>query len=141
MGQIGRTSEPAAITARAESFSRIFAQLWGARDVAGLAALMAEDAEMLSLTGGWAEGRAEIEALLASEFAGAFGRSRLVSGKTRLRTLGPGTVVLQQRFVLSGLLDGEGRDIGRTGAMLIAVLVAGPDGWQAVTLQFSAVDP
>lgn len=124
----------------AEEFPRVFAKYWGARDAAALAGLMAEDADMLSLTGGWAEGRKAIEALLTEELLGGFSHSRLVTGKTRLRVLGPGAAVLQQRFVLSGLVDLAGRDIGRTGAILIAVLVARAGGWHAITLQFSAVE-
>lgn len=128
------------IPTSAEEFPRVFARLWGARDATGLANLMAEDADMLSLTSGWAEGRRAIEALLRDELAGGFSQSRLVTGKTRLRPLGPGAAVLQQRFVLSGLRDETGRDIGRSGAMLIAVLVARVGGWQAISLQFSAVE-
>ena len=124
----------------AEEFPRAFALAWGARDAAALAGLMAEDADFLSLTGGWAEGRRAIEALLSGEFSGAFSQSRLVTGKTKLRALGPGAAVLHQRFVLSGLVDEAGRDMGRTGAMLIAVLVARAGGWQATSLQFSAVE-
>ncbi|MGB3278056.1 MAG: SgcJ/EcaC family oxidoreductase [Pseudorhodobacter sp.] len=128
------------IPTSSEEFPRVFARLWGARDAAGLANLMAEDADMLSLTGGWAEGRRAIEALLRDELAGGFSQSRLVTGKTRLRPLGPGAAVLHQRFVLSGLRDETGRDIGRSAAMLIAVLVARVGGWQAISLQFSAVE-
>jgi len=124
----------------AEDFPRTFARLWGARDAAGLAALMAEDAGVLSLTGGWAEGRRAIQDLLRDELAGSFSRSRLVTGKTRLRPLGPGAAVLHQRFVLSGLIDAEGNDMGRLAAMLTAVLTARNDGWQAVSLQFSALN-
>lgn len=124
----------------AEEFPRAFALAWGARDAATLARLMAEDADFLGLTGGWAEGRRAVEALLAAEFAGAFSQSRLVTGKTKLRALGPGAAVLHQRFVLSGLVDEAGRDMGRTGAMLIAVLAARAGGWQATSLQFSAVE-
>jgi uncharacterized protein (TIGR02246 family) len=126
--------------ATAEDFPRAFALAWGARDPAALAALMADDADMLGLTGALAEGRAEITALLRDELAGAFSQSRLVTGKMRLRALGPGAAVLQQRFVLSGLVDAQGRDLGRTGAVLIAVLVARAGGWQAISLQFSAVE-
>jgi uncharacterized protein (TIGR02246 family) len=127
-------------TATAEDFPRVFASAWGARDAASLAALLAEDGDMLSLTGGWAEGRRAVEALFRDELAGAFRQSRLVTGKTRLRPIGPGAAVLQQRFVLSGLVDAQGRDMGRTGAILIGTLVARAGGWQAMTLQFSVVE-
>jgi uncharacterized protein (TIGR02246 family) len=128
------------IPSKAEDFPRAFAQLWGARDAAGIGELLAEDADMLSLTAGLAEGRGAIIKLLEGEMAGAFSQSRLVTGKTRLRPLGPGAAVLHQRFVLSGLVDEAGRDAGRIGAVLIAVLVARPNGWQAISLQFSAVE-
>ncbi len=124
----------------AEEFPRAFARLWGARDAEGLTALVAEDAGMLSLTGGWAEGRRAIHDLLRDELAGSFSRSRLVTGKTWLRPLGPGAAVLHQRFVLSGLIDAEGHDLGRLAAILTAVLTARNDGWQAVSLQFSALN-
>jgi uncharacterized protein (TIGR02246 family) len=126
--------------ATAEDFPLAFTVAWGARDAAALAALLAEDGDMLSLTGGWAEGRRDVQALFRDELAGAFSQSRLVTGKTRLRPLGPGAAVLQQRFVLSGMVDAQGRGMGRTGAILIAVLVARIGGWQAITLQFSAVE-
>ncbi|MDN5788070.1 SgcJ/EcaC family oxidoreductase [Pseudorhodobacter sp.] len=124
----------------AEDFPRAFSHLWSARDASGLAALMVEDADFLSLTGGCAEGRKAITSLLRDELAGAFNQSRLVTGKIRLRALGPGAAVLHQRFVLSGLVDASGRDAGRVGAILIAVLVAKPGGWQAISLQFSPVE-
>jgi uncharacterized protein (TIGR02246 family) len=122
-----------------DDFSRRFVLAWGGRDAAALAALCAEDAEMLTLTGLWCEGRPRIQEILQAEFDGAFAQSRLVTGKGRLRLLGPGASVLTQRFVLTGILDAEGRDAGRVGAVLSAVLLARADGWQAVTLQFVAL--
>jgi len=121
-------------------FPRAFAAAWGKRDAGALAALIVEDGDMLSLTGGHAEGRAEIEALFQAELAGAFSQSRLVTGRTKLRALGAGAAVLVQRFVLSGLVDGAGADLGRIGALIVATLVEGPEGWQAVTLQISALE-
>lgn len=128
------------MTMTPDDFPRIFAQLWSARDAKGLVAMLAEDADMLTLTGLWCEGRKDILATIEAELAGAFARSRLVTGKGKLRPLGPGAAVLHQRFVLSGLVDAEGRDMGRIGALLTATLVARADGWQAVALQFSATE-
>lgn len=123
-----------------EDFARAFAALWGARDADGLAALVVEDGDMLTLSGAACEGRAEIAGVLAAEFAGTFARSRLVTGKGRLRPLGPGAGVLHQRFVLSGLVDEQGRDMGRIGALLTAVLIATQEGWKAVSLTFTATE-
>ncbi|SEN28157.1 conserved hypothetical protein [Gemmobacter aquatilis] len=123
-----------------EEFPRAFAAGWIARDADALAALLSEDADMLSLTGAWVEGRKAILATLKAELSGLFSRARLVTGRSKLRPMGPGAAVLHQRFVLSGLVDEEGRDMGRIGALLIATLVARPEGWQAVALQFSATE-
>lgn len=123
-----------------EDFARVFAALWGARDAEALAALGVEDVDLLTLGGAACEGRREAAAALAGEFAGVFSRSRLVTGKGRLRPLGPGAGVLTQRFVLSGLVDATGRDMGRIGAVLTAVLIATTEGWRAVSLTFTATD-
>lgn len=124
---------------RPDDFTRAFVVLWGQRDAAGLASLCAEDAEMLSITGLWCEGRPRIAEVLEAELSGAFAQSRLVTGKGRMRPMGPGAALLSQRFVLSGLVDAEGRDAGRVAAMLSAVLLARSDGWQAAMLHFSAL--
>ncbi|PZQ96873.1 MAG: DUF4440 domain-containing protein [Cereibacter sphaeroides] len=122
-----------------DDFSRAFVVGWGRRDAAALAALCAEDAEMLTITGLWCEGRARIAEVLETELTGTFAQSRLVTGKGRLRPLGPGGAMVSQRFVLSGLIDAEGRDAGRVAAMLSAVLLARADGWQAATVHFVAL--
>jgi uncharacterized protein (TIGR02246 family) len=122
-----------------DDFSKAFVAHWSARDARGIAFLCAEDAEALTLTGLWCEGRTRIAEVLGAELAGAFSQSRLVTGKGRLRPLGPGAAVLSQRFVLSGIVDAEGRDAGRVAAMLSAVILARADGWQAATLHFVAL--
>ena len=122
-----------------DGFSRSFVLAWGGRDAAALAALCSEDAEMLTITGLWCEGRPRIQEILQAELDGAFVRSRLVTGKGRLRPLGPGAAVLTQHFVLSGIVDADGRDAGRVGAVLSAVLLARAEGWQAATLHFVAL--
>ena len=124
---------------RPDEFTRAFVVLWGQRDAAGLASLCAEDAEMLSITGLWCEGRPASPRCSRPNSPGAFAQSRLVTGKGRLRPMGPGAALLSQRFVLSGLVDAEGRDAGRVAAMLSAVLLARADGWQAAMLHFSAL--
>lgn len=117
---------------------RAFAAAWAARDAGALAALFAEDADFLSLTGAAAEGRAAIAEIFAAEFAGAFARARLVTGRLKLRPLGPHAAVVQQRFVLSGLVHADGADAGRIGALLAATLSPTAQGWQVVAAQFVA---
>ncbi|MFN4173437.1 MAG: SgcJ/EcaC family oxidoreductase, partial [Pseudorhodobacter sp.] len=104
------------------AFPRAFAAAWGARDADALANLITEDGDLLSLTGAHAEGRRAITALFRAELDGAFSQSRLVTGKTRLRPLGGGAAVLVQRFVLSGLVNDAGQDMGRIGALMLATL-------------------
>jgi hypothetical protein len=41
---------------------------------------------------------------------------------------------------LSGLIDAQGSDMGRVGAMVISVLSRQANGWKAESLQFSAVE-
>ena len=77
-----------------DDFSRSFAQAWGNRDAATLVSMLAEDADMLTLTGAWVEGHKEIKATIEGEMNGAFARSRLVTGRGKLRPLGAGAAVL-----------------------------------------------
>jgi hypothetical protein len=123
-----------------EDFPRLFASLWTARDAAALTLLLSEDADLLSLTGRWCEGHKVIQSTLAAEFAGTFRAARLVTGKAKLRPIGPGAAVLHQRFVLSGLCDDLGRDLGRVAALMTAVLIARTGGWLAVSMQFTATE-
>lgn len=122
----------------AEGFARSFAQAWLAQDATALAAHFAEDGDFLSLTGAWAEGRPAVERVLKAELKGAFARARLVTGRAKLRALGPGLAVVHQRFVLSGVRNEDGSDAGRIGTVLIAVLAEQPTGWVAVSAQFAA---
>jgi uncharacterized protein (TIGR02246 family) len=126
--------------ARPDDFIRAFVAAWSARDADGLAALCAPDAEALTLTGLWCNGRHEIAAALRQELAGAFAQSRLVSGRLQLRPLGPGAAILSQRFVVTGLVDAAGQDVGRLGTVLTAVLIARAEGWFAAQMTFSVVE-
>ncbi|MDI3336283.1 SgcJ/EcaC family oxidoreductase [Defluviimonas aestuarii] len=121
-----------------DAFPRAFANAWAGHDVKAIAALFAEDADFLTLTGHWAEGRKAIAETLAGELAGAFARAKLVTGRTKQRTLAPGAAQVMQRFVLSGILHPDGSDAGRVGAILSAVLVEGPQGWTVAAAQFTA---
>ena len=124
-------SDPAA-------FPRAFADAWATRDARAMAGLFAADADFLTLTGHWAEGRKAIETAVAGEMAGAFARAKLVTGRVKARALAPGVAQVMQRYVLSGILHADGTDAGRVGAVLSAVLVEGPEGWRVAAAQFTA---
>jgi len=126
-------SEPA-------DFSRAFAAAFGTQDSEAFAALFTDDGSFHSLTGHFAETRAEIAKGQRAEFAGLSRMARLVSGKTSLRPLGPGAAILHQRYVVTGLRDANGADLPRVGALLTAVLVAKGAGWQALTATFAVLD-
>lgn len=124
----------------AADFPRAFAAAFGAQDANGLAALFAEDGSFHGLTGQFSEGRKAIETEMQAEFAGLSRMARLVTGKFRLRALGPGAAILHQRFVVTGLRDAQGQDLARVGALLTAVLVAKEEGWHALTATFAVVE-
>ncbi len=122
-----------------QDFPRAFAAAFGAQDADRLASLLAEDTQVLTLTGAWAEGRVAARAVLAAEFAGIFARARLVTGKSQLRTLADPVCLLHQRFVVSGAQGADGADLPRFAAMLSVVLVAATGGWLAASLSFSSL--
>ena len=121
-----------------DDFGKLFAGAFGRQDAVGLAAMLSEDVDVLTLTGAVVEGAVAAEAAFGSEFAGIFAAARLVTGKLKLRALGPGGAILTQRFVVSGARDDAGQDMARFGAVLTAVIVARVDGWRAVSLTFAA---
>jgi len=123
-----------------QDFARAFAQAFGSQDSQALAAMMEAEAEVITPTGQLAEGREAIAAAWAAEFAGTFRAARLVTGRLRIRKLGPGASILSQRFVLSGAEDEAGNSLPRFAMHLSAVLLARPEGWRAVTLALQAYD-
>ena len=100
-----------------EEFAKLFAGAFGRQDTAALTGFLAEDADVLTLTGAVLETAAEAEAAFAGEFAGIFAAARLVTGKHRLRMLGPGACVVTggQPDLLSRRPIGRGRHRGRLG--------------------------
>jgi len=122
-----------------DDFARAFAVAFGAQDADRLAGFLAEDAGVLTLTGGWAEGRPAAKLAFQAEFSGIFAHARLVTGKGKRRELAPGVVFVQQRFVVSGAKGANGADLPRFAAMLTAVLVSGVEDWQAATLSVSGL--
>ncbi len=73
-----------------DDFPRRFAAAFGTGDSAAIAAFLAEDAQVLTLTGASAEDASAAESALAAEFTGIFASARLVTGRQSVRLLGPG---------------------------------------------------
>lgn len=122
-----------------DTFPKLFAAAFAVQDSRTLGSYLADDADVLTLTGGLAETAKEATTVFDMEFAGTFATARLVTGKTRLRLLGPGGAILHQRFVVIGARDATGAEMPRFGAVLTAVLLARAEGWRAVSLGFSAL--
>lgn len=117
-----------------DQFSRIFAAAFGAQDADAIARLLTPDATVLTLTGQWAEGAGPAQALMAEDFAGTLARARLVTGRFSLTPLRDDIVLLHQRYVVTGAVDGAGADMARIGAILTATLVAAKGEWRAASL-------
>jgi hypothetical protein len=122
-----------------EDFPKLFAAAFAAQDSVTLVGMLSDDADVVTLTGALAESAKEAGQIFENEFLGIFERARLVSGRNRLRLLGPGGVVQHQRFVVIGARDETGQELPRFGAILTAVLLARAEGWRAVSLSFSAL--
>lgn len=122
-----------------EDFSRAFAYAFGDRDAAALAELMAEDGSAQTLTGIWAESRAEARHAFEAEATGIFSRARLVTGKGTVLPLAADVVLLRQRFVVTGAIEESGEEMPRFGAMLVTVLRSDGLNWRAVNLSFTLI--
>lgn len=122
-----------------EDFSKSFATAFAAQDSAALVALLTADAQVVTLTGAVAEDAAQAGEVFRQEFAGIFAAAKLVTGRNRLRELGPGLAMVHQRYVVTGARDAAGRDLPRFGAAMTAVLLATAQGWRVVSLTLSSL--
>ena len=121
-----------------ETFAKAFATAFAARDAGALAAQMAKDAALVSLTGQWVEGQTSIRDTWAAEFAGTLRLARLVTGRQRILPAGQAVVVLQ-RFVLSGALTPDGHELPRCAVLLQGTLAPAEDGWHAVSISLTVL--
>ncbi len=58
-----------------------------------------------------------------------------MTGRTKLRPLGPGLALVHQRFLLTGQRLPDGTEGGRRTTILLFVLRQTGEGWQAVAAQ------
>lgn len=98
-----------------EEFPKLFAAAFASQDGSALLQMLADDAEVVTLTGALAEDQTEAKQIFEQEFAGTFAKVRLVWAQSA-----------------------EGQELPRFGAVLTAVLLARAEGWRAVSLTFSA---
>ena len=122
-----------------EDFPKLFVLAFAMQDSAALVAMLTADAQVVTLTGAVAEDAGQAGRIFDQEFAGIFAAARLITGRNRLRTLGPGGAVVHQRYVVMGARDEFGREVPRFGVVATAVLLATVEGWHAVSLTLSAL--
>lgn len=122
-----------------EGFAKIFATNFATQDSAALVAMLAIDAQVVTLTGAVAEDAMQAGAVFEQEFAGIFAAAKLVTGRNRIRGLGPGVAMVHQRYVVIGARDETGRDLPRFGAAMTAVLLTTAQGWRVVSLTLAPV--
>lgn len=134
MAETSRTAQRA-LPATPEDFPRAFAAAWMARDAEALAALFAPDADFVNVAGLWWEDRGAIRAAHHRALTGYFAASRLVTGRTKVRALGPGLAAVHQRFLLTGQRLPDGTEGGRRTTVILFVIRDTGAGWQGVVAQ------
>ena len=122
-----------------EGFAKTFANIFATQDSAALVAMLAMDAQVVTLTGAVAEDATQAGEVFGQEFAGIFAAAKLVTGRNRIRGLGPGVAMVHQRYVVIGARDETGRDLPRFGAAMTAVLLTTAQGWRVVSLTLASV--
>lgn len=123
----------------ADSYTRAFATAFSTQDADSIVRLLSEDAEVVTATGQHCEGREAARLAFMAEFEGTFRSARLVSGRAKLRPVGPGASLLSQRYVLAGATSPDGTELPRCALLLCAVIIMRPEGWQALTCHITAL--
>ena len=85
-----------------------FADTWNRHDMDAFAALFAADAELVTVTGRWLRGRAEIHAAHTAMHASVMKESRIELRDLSIRVLGPDLAIARARWRLEGLVGPGG---------------------------------
>ena len=126
---------------RPEEFPAAFARAWATREGAAIAALFAEDAEFVNVTGLWWSGREAIARPHDYALKSFFAETSLRPGRVSTRLLGPDHAVVRCRFRMTGQRAPDGREAGPRQTILVFVLERSAEGWRAVTAQNTEVVP
>ncbi|MBB5516071.1 uncharacterized protein (TIGR02246 family) [Rubricella aquisinus] len=118
----------------------LFVAAWMARDAAALAALFAEDADFVNVTGLWWHDRQAIEKAHHYGLTTFFRDSTLRVGRVNIRDLGD-VAVVQSRMHLSGQIAPDGSTAGDRQNLFTFVLHRQPGGWLIVTAQNTDIAP
>ncbi|WP_226624509.1 SgcJ/EcaC family oxidoreductase [Alloyangia pacifica] len=126
---------------RPEDFPAAFARAWATREGAAVAALFAEDAEFVNVTGLWWSGREAIARPHDYALKSFFADTTLRPGRISTRLLGAGQAVVRCRFHMSGQRAPDGSEAGPRQTILLFVLERTAAGWRAVAAQNTEVLP
>lgn len=118
-----------------------FVSAWNRHDADALAALFAEDATFVNVTGLWWTDRERIRAAHAYGFERIFGSSTARVGRVQVRELSPELAVLTSRLHITGQLNTHGEPADpRTTVMTMVVEKRGEE-WVVLSAQNTDVPP
>ncbi|SHH84760.1 SgcJ/EcaC family oxidoreductase [Marivita hallyeonensis] len=138
---MGRRADAVLTVTNPADFPHAFAEAWHSRDGHRIAALFAEDADFVNVTGLWWRNRAAIAKAHDYALKSFFAETVLKPGTITTRTLGDDHAVVHCRFHLSGQTAPDGSAAGDRKTILVFVLRRTDTGWHAVTAQNTDVVP
>jgi len=103
-----------------------FAEAWAKDDAKGMASYWAADGDLINPQGKRANGRAEIEALLADEHATMFKGTQITFGEGTIHFVKPDVAVFTTTYEVPGA---HGPDMIAKGGLLTAVMVKKNGKW------------
>jgi uncharacterized protein (TIGR02246 family) len=110
-----------------------FAAAWNKDDAKAMAAMFADDADLINPLGRRAKGKAEIEALYADEHAGAFKGSKFSSDcKSGVRVVKPGVAVVTCSFEVTGGTLPDGKPMPALKGLYTATMLKAKTKWLVV---------
>ena len=105
-----------------------FSAAWARNDAAAVAALFAEDGDILTANG-HSQGRSALEETYRQNFEGPFNGTSLALEMTSVRFLQPDVAVTDGTYELTGLKGPDGEDLPSSKGLWTDVNVKADDGW------------
>lgn len=124
-----------------ESAMAGFAEAWNRHDADALAALFADDATFVNVTGLWWNSRDRIRAAHAYGFERIFGSSHMRVGRTRTRMLSPHLAVVTSRLHVTGQVTPEGEQADDRTTVMTMVVEQSGGAWNVLSAQNTDVPP
>ncbi len=115
-----------------------FERAWNAGDGAAYTEPLTPDADYVTIQGLHLDDRDDMTAGIAELYATIYRDSTMAIEPTRVRLLGPGTIVAQLRHVLTCPV---GPLAGTTTTLATVVIVDTDDGWRVAALHNTVVAP